>query len=69
MAKDRSTRTQEYARFKEALLDFSDDPTRTNLARYLRASEALPAPPRRRARRAAGAERHWRAVASADGRV
>lgn len=49
-------RTPEYARFRDALLDFSVDPSPSNLVRYLAASRALderrvarPSPPARRA--------------------
>ncbi|HKD33739.1 MAG TPA: hypothetical protein VKB73_09745 [Gaiellaceae bacterium] len=43
-----------YTRFREAVLDLSDDPNATNIARYLSASRALdiaPAHDPRRARR------------------
>jgi hypothetical protein len=45
-------------RFKDALADFSDDPSPANLERYLQASRALDeSRPRRRAGRARSAQR------------
>ena len=38
---DESAESEAHARFRQALLDFSDAPTYRNLARYLRASDAL----------------------------
>jgi hypothetical protein len=45
--RSRTSRSVE-AQFKDALFAFSDDPTPSNLARYLEASRALPKRPRAR---------------------
>jgi hypothetical protein len=48
-----------YVRFREAVLDLSDDPTKANIVRYLNASRALDVeltepPPKRPSRHAQG---------------
>jgi hypothetical protein len=37
----RQARAASYARFRDAVLDLSDEPTRANIGRYLDASRAL----------------------------
>jgi hypothetical protein len=49
----RQARAASYARFRDAVLDLSDEATRANIGRYLDASRALNSdpPPNRGARR------------------